>query len=194
MNVRFFAAAGLCMVCLAADLSPGDPAPDLVVRDSSGASVKLSAYRQKKLVALLSMPAAPAAADWADPTRRLAAMNTVALFEVGPAATALIDRTGVVRRVLAGRALAGAELERFVDLWQSGKGYFSAYCARCHGEDGDSTLRVDKPLTGVAKRMSVDQIRETLRIAEANDLEVYIRGEMVKRSQLEALLIYVGSL
>jgi len=197
MNIRFSCAtAAVCLAfSLHAAMVPGEPAPDLVVRDASGTAVRLSDYRQKKHIALLTaQPDRIAGANWQDTIHRLAALDTVVLFHNGPAATMLIDRAGIVRRMLAGRVLSGADLEEFVWVWQSGKTYFVAYCARCHGEEGDETLCVDKPLTGVSQRMSPAQIRESLRIGEVNDREVLIRGEMIKRFQLDAILVYVGSL
>ena len=209
MKVRCWMAlaAASCALSPGAAIAPGDPAPDLVVRDASGAAVRLSAYREKKHVALLAIPSGhAAAADWQDTGKRLAALDTVLLFLTNDSeasrkflgdsasATLLIDRAGIVRRRLDGRVLSGAELEQFVDLWVSGKTYFIAYCARCHGEDGDSTLCVTTPLVGVGKKLSPEQIRESLRIGEVNDREVIIRGEIVKRSQLDAIIAYVGGL
>src|SRR5579863_9568898 len=153
MNVRFGVGltVGCCAFALWAATVPGEPAPDIAVRDADGASVKLSAYRQKKHVALLT---GSSPADWADTRRRLAALDTVLLFEDGAAGTMLIDKSGIVRRVVNGRVLSGSELAQFVEVWQSGKAYFLGYCARCHGEDGDNTACVDKVLTGVGRRLS----------------------------------------
>ena len=209
MNIRFWMALAAAhgSFSLGAAVLPGDPAPDLAARDSSGTTVTLSAYRQNKCVALLAIePNHAADADWPGTNRRLAALGTIALFvstdtpagkrlfENASAGTLLIDRSGVVRRLVKGRVLTGTDLVDFVELWQSGKAYFVAYCARCHGEDGSETLCVDKPLTGVGQRLSPEQIFQSLRIAEANDLEVYIRGEMIKRSQLDAIIVYVSGM
>jgi len=195
MDVRFGGAitVACCALSLHAQMVAGEPAPDLTVRDASGAPVKLSSCVDKKHVALLA-PAVGHAADWADSIRRLVALDTVLLFQDGPASTVLIDRAGMVRRVLPGRLLRGAELADFVGLWQSGKAFFVAYCARCHGEDGDQTWCDPKPLTGVSRRLSADQIREILHAGEPVNDEVIIRGERVKKSQLEAILVYLAGL
>jgi hypothetical protein len=209
MNVRFWMALAVTYGAFSLDAAivPGEPAPDLVVRDVSGNSVRLSAYRQKKHVALLTVPPGRAAGvDWPDTNRRLAALDTAVLFLVTDTeesrefldnvsiATLLLDRAGVVRRVLTGRVLTGVDLAHFVELWQSGKTYFVAYCSRCHGEDGDSTLCVEKPLTGVGQKLSPEQIRDRLRVGEMSDTEVLIRGEIIKRSQLDAIIVYVAGL
>lgn len=209
MNIRFWMALSVAYGAFSLDAAivPGEPAPDLVVRDVSGSVVRLSAYRQKKYVALLAVPPGRAAGvDWPDTIRRLAALDTTVLFLVTDAeksreflenvstATVLLDRTGVVRRVLAGRVLTGADLEHFVEQWQSGKTYFVAYCSRCHGEDGDSTLCVEKPLTGLGQKLSPEQIRDRLRLGEMSDTEVLIRGEIIKRFQLDAIIVYVAGL
>ena len=65
---------------------------------------------------------------------------------------------------------------------------------RCHGEDGDNTACVDKVLTGVGRRLSPEQMRDALHIGEVNDREVVVRGEMIQRFQLDAILVYVNSL
>ncbi|SPE40531.1 exported hypothetical protein [Candidatus Sulfopaludibacter sp. SbA3] len=197
MNIRFWlaAAAACCAFSLDAALVPGEPAPDLVVRDVAGTTVRLSAYRQKKHIALLvAPPDRLPTADWAGTERRLAALDTVVLFNDGPAATLLIDQTGVVRRVLTGSVLTGTGLTDFVELWQSGKAWFAGYCARCHGADGEDTWCDQKPLTGVGQRLSPTQIRETLNMWEVNDQEVIIRGERIKRPQVDAIIVYVSSL
>src|SRR5271165_7149139 len=136
MNIRFWMALAVAQgaFSLSAAIVPGELAPDLVVQDTSGTAARLSTYRQKKHVALLAVPPGRAVeADWPDTNRRLAALDTVVLFlatdtetsrkflEDVSTATILIDRDGAVRRLLSGRILTGADLERFVDLWQSGK-------------------------------------------------------------------------
>jgi hypothetical protein len=196
MGVRYCVAAALvcCAFSLNAAMVPGEPPPDLVVRDASGSTVRLSAYRQKKHIALLAVSAERiAATNWTDTNRRLAPLDTVLLFNEGPAATVLIDQKGIVRRVLGGRVLTGAELESFVELWQSGKGAFAAYCARCHGEEGDAVWCDPKPLTGLGQRMSTEQVRETLHMTDIND-EVIIRGERIKKLDIDAIVVYVRSL
>ena len=196
MSLRFSAAVAVtcCAIPLHAAMVPGEPAPDRLARDASGTAVKLSAYRQKKHIALLSVtPDRAAAADWTDTNRRLAALETVLLFDDGPAATVLIDDKGIVRRILTGRVLTGPELENFVELWQSGKGAFVAYCARCHGEDGNAVWCDPNPLAGVGQRLSPEQVRERLHPTEIND-QVIIRGEMIKRSDMESIIVYIRSL
>jgi hypothetical protein len=191
---RAAAFAGFCF-SLGAAVLPGDAVPDLKVKDASGVPVRLSAYRGMKYVVLVAIPpgrSTPAVET--DTIRRLAAMDTVLLFSEGPAATLLVDRDGVARRVAEGRVLAGRELERFVYLWRSGKDYFVAYCARCHDEDGTSTLCVPTPLTGVGRRLTEEKLRESLRIGEVNAEQVVIRGEMIRRVQLDAILVYVSGL
>ncbi|MBI4874310.1 MAG: c-type cytochrome [Acidobacteria bacterium] len=186
-------------------MKPGEAAPDLALRDRSGTEVRLSAYRQKKHVLLLTQ--APAAAVLDDTCRRLAALDAVVLFLAGdteanrkflegaPSATALIDSGGVVRRVLPGLVLTGPDLAGFVGRWQSGKAVFKAACARCHGEEGDLHICEDvKPLEGIGKRLTPVQIRERLRIGEVNDREVLIRGQIFNRQEVEEVIVYVASL
>jgi len=194
MRFRFCAAAVFALALpLGAALIPGEPAPDLVVRDSAGTAVKLSAWQDKKQIALLSPAASQTAADWAATSRLLAPLDTIVLFADGPAATVLIDRTGIVRRVIEGRALMGAELAKFVELWQDGKSAFVAYCARCHGEYGDAIWCDPNPLTGVGRRLSLEQILEILHPVPMND-EVLVRSERIKKIDLETILIYLRSL
>lgn len=202
-------AAAACALPLAWALQPGAAAPDLALRDRSGNEVRLSAYRQKKHLALL-VPApgiALATAILDDSSRRLAALDTVVLLLAGdteasrkllenaPSATVLIDSEGVVRRVLLGRVLTGSDLAEFVGRWQSGKAVFKAACARCHGEDGDLHICEDvKPLAGIGKRLTEVQIRERLRIGEINDREVLIRGQIFNRQEVDVVITYVASL
>jgi hypothetical protein len=198
-----------CTLLLAWAARPGEPAPDLALRDCRGVEVRLSAYRQKKQVAVLvQAPGASQVPEVLDETcRRLEALDTVVLFmasdadanreflENVSAATVLIDSGGVVRRVLPGRTLTGPDLANFVKLWLNGKGVFSARCARCHGEDGDSTICLDvKPLVGIGTRMTEAQIRERLHPGELNDRELLIRGEFYSRPDVEAVIVYVAGL
>jgi len=178
---------------LGAAMVPGEPAPDLVVRDSSGAAVKVSAYRDKKQIVLLSAPSDRGVADPSATNRLLAPLDTVVLFGDGSAATVLIDRTGFVRRVLDGRTLVGDELKKFVELWQDGKAAFVAYCAPCHGEYGDSIWCDQKPLTGVGQRLSLDEIMQVLHPTPIND-EVLIRSMRIKKADLETIIVYLRSL
>jgi hypothetical protein len=198
-----------CALPQAWAIKTGDAAPDLAVRDRWGAEVRLSAYRQKSHVALLAHApgAALAAAVLDDTCRRLAALDSVVLFLPGDAeasrilpesasfATLLIDSEGVVRRVLPGRILTGPDLADFVKLWLSGKGVFSTFCARCHGQEGDSTLCLDvKPLVGIGKRLSEGQIRERLRPGILNDTDVLIRDHILSRQDFDAVIAYVAGL
>ena len=194
MLVRFLllVAAACCPLFPQSALVPGEPAPDRALRDVSGNPVRLSDWAGKKHVALLAQPS-KTAAGWTDTVRRLAALDTVLLFDSGPAATVLVDRAGIVRRVMAGRTLSGADLEEFVATWQAGKTYYIAHCARCHGNDADEVWCDPNPLIGISHRRTPDEIREHLRMTPLGD-EVIIRGESIKKYQVEAILIYVSSL
>ena len=212
MNIRkwwagFFMAN--CSLLPAFAARPGDPAPDLVLRDRFGVEVRLSAYLHKKHVVVLAhapgAEQAPAVLD--DTGRRLNALDTALLFLADDAdvnrklldnvssATVLIDSSGVVRRVLPGRTLTGPDLGHFVKLWLTGKAVFSTRCGRCHGEDGDSTICLDvKPLVGIGRRLSEAQIREKLHPGELNDQELLIRGEFYSRPDVDAVIVYVAGL
>jgi len=194
MRFRLSVAAVFALALpLDAAMVPGEPAPDLVVKDSAGAAVRLSAWRDKKDIALLSPAAGQPPADLAAASRLLAPLDTILLVADGPARTVLIDRTGTVRRVTEGRALVGAELAKFVELWRDGKSAFVAYCARCHGEYGDAIWCDPNPLTGVGRRLSLEQILEILHPVPMND-EVLVRSERIKKLDLETILIYLRSL
>ena len=195
MNIR------LCVFCvvlacgLAADLgmTAGKEAPDLAVRNMSGEAVKLSAYKQKKNVVLLTAPEKVTATDWGNASRRLTALDTVVLFNEGPAATTLIDQAGMVRRVESGRALNGAELEGFVAVWQSGKAAFGAYCGPCHGADGGDVWCDPNPLIGVSQRLSEQQIRDALHMYPING-KIMIRGQMYEPADIEAIIVFLRGL
>jgi hypothetical protein len=206
---RIGPALAACLLWPAWAVKPGEPAPDITARDGRGAEVRLSTYRQKSHIALLAQAAgaAPAQAVWDDTCRRLAALDTVVLWLPGdgepsrklrdgaPAATFLIDRNGVVRRVLPGRLLTGPDLAGFVELWLTGKAVYNASCARCHGEDGDLNICLDvKPLAGIGRRLTEAQIRERLRPGEINDRELLIRGQTYRRQDVDAVIAYVASL
>jgi len=198
-----------CALPLGWAVKPGEAAPDIALRDCSGADVRLSAYRQKKHAIILAQApgAALAPAVLEDTCRRLQALDTVVLLLAGdagedrtflegaPAATLLVDPGGVVRRVLAGRALTGSDLAAFVKLWQFGKTVFNASCARCHGEEGDLHICEDvKPLVGIGRRLTEAQIREKLRIAVINDRDLLIRDHFYTRQDVDAVIAYVAGL
>lgn len=188
---------------------PGDAAPDITVRDCSGGRVRLSAYHEKKHAVVLA-PAPGTAlvpAVLADACRRLELLDTAVLVTAGgggeerkfldgaPAGTVLVDAGGIVRRVLAGRALTGPDLAGFVRLWQSGRTVFNATCARCHGEDGDlHTCEDVKPLVGIGRRLTEAQIRERLRIGEVNHRDLMIRGQLYTRAEVDAVVVYTAGL
>lgn len=198
-----------CALPLAWAVKPGEVAPDLTLRDCSGAEVRLSAYRHKRHAAILAQPpgAAMAAAVLDDTCRGLDALGFAVLFlasdaeenrkflENTPTASLLVDPDGVVRRVLPGRVLAGADLSAFVRQWQSGKIVFDTSCARCHGEDGALHICEDvKPLVGIGKRLTEAQIREKLRIGEINDRDLLIRGQIYSRQDVDAVIAYIAGL
>jgi hypothetical protein len=203
-----FAAAN-CALPLAWAVKPGEPAPDLALRDCRGAEVRLSDYRRKKHAVVLAQApgVAPATGVDDDACRRLAALDSVALFLPGDAeakrdflgsarsATLLIDSEGVVRRALPGRVLTGPDLAGFVELWLSGKTVFSSACARCHGQDGDSNICLDvKPLAGIGRRLSETEIRERLRPGVVNDKDMLIRGQIFSRQEVDAVIVYIAGL
>lgn len=207
---KYFAALALaqCAVPLGWAVKAGEAVPDVALRDCSGAPVRLSAYREQKSVIILAegpgAKLAPALLN--DACRDLAPLDTVVLvlaadaaenqrpLEVAPPATLLVDSSGVLRRVLPGRALTGPDLAGFVKHWQFGKTVFHATCARCHGDDGDLHICEDvKPLAGIGRRLTEAQIREKLRMAEVND-EFVIRGEFFTRQEVEAVIAYVAGL
>ena len=187
---------------------PGEPAPNLALRDSSGTPVRLSDYRHKKHVAVLAQPSKAklnAAAN--DDIRRLAMLESVALFlasdtEAGrnfldqaPSATILIDDQGTVRRVLTGRVLTGPELVDFVEIWHSGRAVYNVVCSRCHGAEGDSTLCEGvKPLVGIGRRLTEAQIRERMRPGELSDKEVLIREQILSREEFRSVVAYIAGL
>jgi len=198
-----------CALPLGWAVKPGDVAPDLALRDRSGTEVRLSAFRQKKLVAVLAQtPGTPLSASVLNDTcLRLDSLGSVVLFlasdtdanrkflENAPVATLLIDPGGVVRRVLVGRVLTGPDLFEFVKFWQLGRTVFNASCVRCHGEEGDLHICEDvKPLAGIGKRLTESQIRERLKIGEVNDQDLLIRGQFFTRPQVDAVIAYVASL
>jgi len=187
------------VVAQVTEIQLGKPAPELAAKDWREVEVRLSDYRQKKIVVVM----APGRGNLVtveereDARRRLEALDVVALFLAGEAkaATVLIDSGGVVRRVHAGRALAGDELAEFVSLWRQGKAVFGTACARCHGEDGALDICLDvKPLVGIGRRLSAAEIRDRLRMGELNEAEVVVRGQFFKRKEVDALIAYVSGL
>ena len=212
MRIRkYWAAFALahCALPLGWAVKLGEPAPDIALRDCSGADVRLSAYHEKKHVALLAVGPGTtlAPAVLADTCRGVAALDTVVLLLAGeapetrpflqgaPPATLLLDPKGVVRRVLLGRTLTGLELAGFVKLWQSGKAVFRGSCARCHGPDGDREDCGDvHSLVGIGRRLSEAEIRERLRIGVINDEYVMIRETFYTRPDVEAIIVYVAGL
>lgn len=142
-----------------------------------------------------------------DACRQLEPLDVVVLFLqgntdqdrrlLGPARswTILIDSSGVVRRILAGQVLTGSHLAVFVKVWQEGKGVFEGSCARCHGADGALDICEDvKPLVGIGNRFTAAEIRAKLRIGELNDREVLVRGQFLKRHEVDAVIAYISGL
>jgi mono/diheme cytochrome c family protein len=121
----------------------------------------------------------------------------VALYSPGGArpSTYLIDKTGTVRRSLAGLAPGAREMEEFVSVWQLGQGVFESSCARCHGPDGALDICLDvKPLVGIGHRLSQTEIRERLRMAELNPDQFLIRSQFFKKAEVEAVIAYISGL
>jgi mono/diheme cytochrome c family protein len=109
--------------------------------------------------------------------------------------TILLDNSGVVRRLHSGPRLDPAALGAFVAQWRQGKSLFEASCARCHGNDGALHICDDvKPLTGIGRRLSPEEIRRRLRPAEVNEREVVIRATFFKRPDVDALIAYIAGL
>jgi hypothetical protein len=195
-NTWLLLAAG-CALPLNWTVRPGEPAPDLLLQNHTGAEVRLSAYRNKKQVAVLAL--APGAvlspAVLEDSLRRITALDAALLLASGPPSTSLIDTNGVVRRVRPGQTLTGPELAAFVTAWRRGREVFNASCARCHGEEGDNNICLDvKPLVGLGKHLSEAQIRERLRPGEINDRDLIIRGQIYSRTDIDAVIAYVSGL
>ena len=201
--------AVICALPLAWAEKPGEAVADLVLRDPSGAQVKLSTYRQQKNVALLALAPgatlAPAVVE--DACRRLASLDTVVLFlasdgkanrqllENASSATLLIDSDGVLRRMLPGRVLTGADLAGFVKLWLTGRTVFKTACARCHGDEGDSTICWDvKSLVGIGRRLSETEVRARLRPAVLDGRTVLIRSQFFTPHEVDAVIVYVAGL
>jgi hypothetical protein len=181
---------------LAESIRLGEPAPALTVQARDGRRVQLAAYRGRSAVLLLADREFKPA-DLEAAAAILKPLNTEIAFlgDFPQPATILIDKTGTVRRIRPGEALSGPSLEDFVRQWHEGKSVFEASCARCHGEDGALHICADvKPLTGIGNRLTPDEIRKRLRIAEVNDREVVIRATFFKRHEVDALLAYIAGL
>jgi len=177
----------------------GRPAPELRVSDVRGNEAMLSEYRGKSVVVLMAGGETEGrlAEIRRESQRRLGKLDTevVSLTGAKEAATILVDAGGVVRRVLAGRVLAGGEVVDFVSVWREGKAVFEASCARCHGVDGALDICLDvKPLVGIGRRYTAAEIREKLRIGELNEEQVMVRGQFYKRAEVEAVLAYISGL
>jgi len=81
------------------------------------------------------------------------------------------------------------------DEWELGRETYLSRCARCHGEDGSDTSYPDiRPLKGIGKRLTRDQIRARLHLKAVGPKLVLIRGETFTAAEVEALISYVAEL
>jgi mono/diheme cytochrome c family protein len=106
---------------------------------------------------------------------------------LGEAKAVLLDNSGVVRIVAAGKSLKTFAAE--VALWARGRDIYHAQCERCHGADGrDTQYPGIKTLAGIGKRLSRMEI-----------LDRTIRSGFVDFSALDgearrAMAVYVAGL
>lgn len=99
--------------------------------------------------------------------------------------TLLVDRAGVLRRVVMDARQAAAEMER----WKLGRKLYVNYCARCHGEDGRSeTYPNTRSMAGIGNRYSEKQILEKTNSTASVDLSQFSRAE------LDAIAAFVAGL
>jgi len=81
------------------------------------------------------------------------------------------------------------------DEWELGRATYLSRCARCHGEDGsDTTYPEIRPLEGIGRRLTREQIRARLHSKAAGPKLVLIRGETFTAEEVEALISYVAEL
>jgi len=189
----------------------GAPAPDWAVETADGKPASLLGFvRQQKHDAVLLVPRAGEAIPRQDIERdrkKLAERDADLLvapsrsdagrpgLDSAAPATLLVDSGGILRRIEAGRLLAGRDLEDFLEQWRLGRGVFLSACARCHGDDGSLEVCGDvKPLTGIGNRLTPAQVYERLRVGELSQHEVLVRGRFHKRREIEAVVVFVRGL
>lgn len=105
------------------------------------------------------------------------------------------DAPAVVYGRTVVRVRDGAAVIRFASTLASGKQIFGFACARCHGEDGNSDAYPSiKKLGGIGARLSSDEIAERLRAVPLGNSEFTVRGHVLSRERMDALVTYVGGL
>ena len=105
--------------------------------------------------------------------------------------TFLIDKEGFIRRIerKVNPETHGEDLVLLMKRWQEGKKIYDAYCARCHGDDGNAEGYPSvKKLGGIGNRMTVEQI------IEATAATGLVNLNQFSEEELKALAIYVAGL
>lgn len=88
----------------------------------------------------------------------------------------------------------GAEIVRLASKLADGKQTYKFACTRCHGEDGnnDAYLNIRK-LGGIGARLTNAEIEERLRALPLGS-DFTVRGHIVSRESLDALVAYIAGL
>jgi mono/diheme cytochrome c family protein len=105
----------------------------------------------------------------------------------------IADAAGIVRRIV--RAANGAGILRATESFEQGKATFDFACARCHGEDGGSeNYALIRKLSGIGLRLDLQQIAARMYPLPMGSSGFAVRGHIVSRDQLHALVAYVAGL
>jgi mono/diheme cytochrome c family protein len=124
----------------------------------------------------------------------LSAAEAVQLGYIGSTADAPVlvftDAKSKIRRIAA-----GADAPRTLSLLHDGKQTFHFACVRCHGVDGenDSYLSIRK-LGGIGTRLTLEQIRARIYPLPIGSAGFSVRGHVLTREQLDALIAYIAIL
>ena len=105
----------------------------------------------------------------------------------------ITDSRGAVRRVL--QVSSAEDVLRIIGAIRDGRETYRFACARCHGEDGnDDSYAYIRKLGGIGARLTADQIAARLHPLPMGGSGFAVRGYMLTRERLDALVAYVAGL
>ena len=105
----------------------------------------------------------------------------------------IADSGAVVRRIV--RVSTSAGILQAVEAFEAGKASYNFACARCHGEDGDSdAYAFIRKLRGIGSRLTAEQITARMYPLPMGSSGFAVRGHLLSRERLDALVAYVAGL